>query len=737
MADTIQPWIEDYLIELAETYGANVGGFPVHNAGKKVQLVEFLTFQAREGDDCIWAKVSDKRQRIAVRFSSKALTEYAASNQNDSQGKRLTQHKNAVIIIKAFRLMFQRIPVGNGQEKMTSQEHLFLLVDSMRILGSREEATFGSPQDPCSHAELKLWIDGLRKGGGDGNVLKNLKQTKQEAVSAGPSEAKPSQTSTHQLETIQQRPIPPLLSIIGVNGASRKNEYMKSWGIYAQMHRRYEQAARDVPISDDTSIQTHPASSMGPPVSPSKSEQTLARRPPKKGALDFSSPSNIGTPAKFPHPSRPKEPTTPTEWPSSSPLRSPSFPNGDNAPSSPISSHSSSPLSSPESRHDSLPTVGIFPPYAEAHHTPSSSLAVPTLAQRQRRLAPSSSYPPTSSVSALHTVPAMPVNKRKVPPPRAPIPQSDTAARGEILVPNSDTSGDLWQSQELPSQCVEGSDVQRAVASNRDDAVFGYISKTVPSRPSSRVREESSRKSGDRSSVPLEAQDPSQDNEFSSHMINDVHFDDLSRVAVKGSQADAVELDDAEIDPKRQGSVSRTTTKLSANPQRTSSFKVNKSRQSPSVVEGTPEKSGSLPATDAGLSGEATKRQMSPSPSVLLSRSSRKKVRHDDSRDQNWNVGPSHSTPSNSPSHTSPAHENADGRQDLLVSQSPASSQSDSVIYSQLPPVEDLGAPSGKLKGFRVDLTIKDWPPNEPPLINWTDLSRIIARTEQLRAEEK
>ncbi|KAF8265464.1 hypothetical protein EI94DRAFT_326812 [Lactarius quietus] len=78
MSETLNiPWIADYLINIAETYGSNLTKVPVHaKPGKKVQLLQFLTFQDYSDNDCVWAYVSDKHQQLPVRFSRHALTSY-------------------------------------------------------------------------------------------------------------------------------------------------------------------------------------------------------------------------------------------------------------------------------------------------------------------------------------------------------------------------------------------------------------------------------------------------------------------------------------------------------------------------------------------------------------------------------------------------------------------------------------------------------------------------------------
>jgi hypothetical protein len=103
MSETLKaPWIADYLINIAETYGSNLTNVPVHiKPGRKVQLLrvspiprevhtrshsqrvflyqtpQFITFQQHTEDDCVWAYVSDKHQQLPARFSRQALASYS------------------------------------------------------------------------------------------------------------------------------------------------------------------------------------------------------------------------------------------------------------------------------------------------------------------------------------------------------------------------------------------------------------------------------------------------------------------------------------------------------------------------------------------------------------------------------------------------------------------------------------------------------------------------------------
>lgn len=40
MADALNPWLLDYVLSIAETYGANISNVRSHEKGKKVQITE-------------------------------------------------------------------------------------------------------------------------------------------------------------------------------------------------------------------------------------------------------------------------------------------------------------------------------------------------------------------------------------------------------------------------------------------------------------------------------------------------------------------------------------------------------------------------------------------------------------------------------------------------------------------------------------------------------------------------
>lgn len=66
--------------------------------------------------------------------------------------------------------MLARVPLGDGQKGMSTQAHLVLDVHTFDIKGSIGEDQWGKPSDIELHSDVRLWVDGLRRGGGGGCV---------------------------------------------------------------------------------------------------------------------------------------------------------------------------------------------------------------------------------------------------------------------------------------------------------------------------------------------------------------------------------------------------------------------------------------------------------------------------------------------------------------------------------------------------------------------------------------
>lgn len=95
------------------------------------------------------------------------MNQHDSISQPDSQGKRFTQQRHAIAIIKSFQPVFMRVPTGRvGHE--TIQETLALYVDDVQVVGGAGEPEFGSPRPLETHDDIKEWMEGLRAGDGTG-----------------------------------------------------------------------------------------------------------------------------------------------------------------------------------------------------------------------------------------------------------------------------------------------------------------------------------------------------------------------------------------------------------------------------------------------------------------------------------------------------------------------------------------------------------------------------------------
>ena len=78
--------------------------------------------------------------------------------------------KTAFITIKHFRPMLSRVPLGPAQQGMSPEPHIVLEVDSFEIKGSTGVDVWGKPVNAEFNEDVRLWVEGMREGGGNGYV---------------------------------------------------------------------------------------------------------------------------------------------------------------------------------------------------------------------------------------------------------------------------------------------------------------------------------------------------------------------------------------------------------------------------------------------------------------------------------------------------------------------------------------------------------------------------------------
>lgn len=96
------------------------------------------------------------------------LNEFTRKYGLDSD-KRLTFQRYALAVIKQYKPFFARVPLGNGKG-MAPEEHLSLEVDFIETIGLPHDGLFGEPRDIEQDEDIKLWVAGLKEGGGGGYV---------------------------------------------------------------------------------------------------------------------------------------------------------------------------------------------------------------------------------------------------------------------------------------------------------------------------------------------------------------------------------------------------------------------------------------------------------------------------------------------------------------------------------------------------------------------------------------
>ncbi|GAW03807.1 hypothetical protein LENED_005559 [Lentinula edodes] len=169
MSKELQPWIQNYLIQIAETKGADLSSVEWSLKVKKAQVIEFLTHgsQNKDEDTAIWARVSDKSHYIPVRFNAEAAAEYRRINRT-----RLNEVKTALITLRKYRLFHSRVPSALKGHKLTHSACLAIECSELRLLGSIGEPTMGNPVGVETHPELWKYTKELRNPGGGANFLK-------------------------------------------------------------------------------------------------------------------------------------------------------------------------------------------------------------------------------------------------------------------------------------------------------------------------------------------------------------------------------------------------------------------------------------------------------------------------------------------------------------------------------------------------------------------------------------
>ncbi|KAJ6586854.1 hypothetical protein DFH09DRAFT_1141721, partial [Mycena vulgaris] len=183
MSESVKSWFRAHFIHIAETYGGALSTVPPEEKGKKVQILEFLTFGIENEDSVIWALISDKSLFMPVRFSKEAISEC-----NKNLGRRITESRTALVTIKNFTIMSTRVPNRNGG---LAVEQLALHCDSVRVIGSLgENKQWGNPKELDSDVDLREWSQGLRQDGGAGNVLKERKRDREANKANTPLPAK-------------------------------------------------------------------------------------------------------------------------------------------------------------------------------------------------------------------------------------------------------------------------------------------------------------------------------------------------------------------------------------------------------------------------------------------------------------------------------------------------------------------------------------------------------------------
>lgn len=401
MAASLKPWIYSYLIDIAETYGADMTSVPEMNKKKKVQVIDFLTYHE---NDVLWGYISDKEYLVPIRFSLSAEKEY-----NLLHGTRITHQKTAIISIWNFKPFFSRIPRKNTG--MSEMSYIAIHCESFSPIGSFGEDTFGSPKLLDSNCDLEEWVEGLRKDGGAGNCLKNRKAAREKAVKV---DSRNDFSSVTVISTAfpRQRENTATEQNNAITKKYAKDDSWKIVGVVA-FHRPPPEVAQlhvDMRVEGDSesvsSDLDHPQTVQDTQVLPNP----MARVPATPITTENSSPRL-----------RSATPFSESEWPLSYPVQ---VPCPSPLRSSPSLSHSNPVSGSPTGT--SSVSKSHLPPLKPPSFSPTAA-PLTVIAEKS-----------DVGLSTIHTWRRDVL--RKVSPPRQPTPTDHSQARTVILVPNSDTS---------------------------------------------------------------------------------------------------------------------------------------------------------------------------------------------------------------------------------------------------------------------------------------------------------
>ncbi|KAF5386034.1 hypothetical protein D9615_002493 [Tricholomella constricta] len=451
MSDSVLPWISAYFIDIAETCGADTFKFPTFSKRKKVQLIEFLTFDT---DEIIWARVSDKEHLVPIRFSRDAVQEYTKLG-----GRRLTQNKTAVICISNFKPFFSRVPQGRG--RMSQDSFLALECNSFSVLGSIGEARFGNPQPLEANNDLWEWSEGLKQPGGGGNCLRDRKQDLQESRMRDLPGPPVSKVPVVHTNSSLQQPAKRKATHMGVkitmtetgetiNGSTTTyRDIQEIWPITKKStFRRPPEEVANVLASMNVDGGVDSASGKRPKVD---EEDHMQESPRKRRRFNpLASPSPTASKSSR---SRSATPFSETAWPPSDlpPLAtSPPPPSPSLVPAKPdtvSSSHPRPPTPAqrtprkwPQSLPPSSPPLPTQPDEIETHTNAIPPLLTPLPSKASETvLVPSSTISPSTHARREVT--------RKVPRPPQPLQSTAPMGKPVILAPDSDTSHSYGQIQ--------------------------------------------------------------------------------------------------------------------------------------------------------------------------------------------------------------------------------------------------------------------------------------------------
>ncbi|KAH6914159.1 hypothetical protein BKA70DRAFT_1260562 [Coprinopsis sp. MPI-PUGE-AT-0042] len=171
----VKPWIAQYLLDIAVNHGAELSGIKWDTTPHRAYLAKIL-FDGKD-NSFTWADISDTEYQIPVRISKEAMKKYSLIHQYS----QFSENIGCEMTLKNTKVIFCKVPVPHTG-RISIESRLVLECDTFAIAGNTSKVDVKEREGVDNYSDILLWIEGLRSGGGNGNVLKIRSQIKPPAA---------------------------------------------------------------------------------------------------------------------------------------------------------------------------------------------------------------------------------------------------------------------------------------------------------------------------------------------------------------------------------------------------------------------------------------------------------------------------------------------------------------------------------------------------------------------------